>query len=79
MQNGTFLIRPSASELKYPYALVVHYNREKPWNLRIGKRQNNKFAIGSEKADEQVRLCLHRLFAMSTFYYSTLFTKSIFY
>ena len=46
-----FLIRPSVSE--NPLALVVRY-QDLTKTIRIFKRPNNQFALGSLKTDEMV-------------------------
>ena len=57
IQDGTFLVRVSEKDPKFPYTLAV-LNKGHVNNLRIRKRTDGKFALGDEKPDELVsHLC----------------------
>lgn len=52
-QDGTFLVRVSKKDTKFPYTLVV-YHKGSANNLHIRMRNDGKYALGVEKADELV-------------------------
>ncbi len=56
LKDGTFLLRKSKKGgPDNPYTLVVWF-AEKCWNLKIRQRTDNKYAIGTIKEDENVRV-----------------------
>ncbi|XP_051164439.1 lymphocyte cytosolic protein 2-like isoform X2 [Leptopilina boulardi] len=51
-QDGYFLVRPSISNPNNPLTLVLWY-KDRVYNVPIRKRIDNRFALGSEKVNEQ--------------------------
>ncbi|XP_029034690.2 lymphocyte cytosolic protein 2-like [Osmia bicornis bicornis] len=51
-QDGYFLLRPSTTNVNNPLALVLWY-KDKVYNVPVRKRPDNRYALGSAKANEQ--------------------------
>lgn len=64
-QDGSFLVRKSKrGGESNPYTLTLLY-RGFIYNLHIRRRPDQKYALGSEKPDEHVRISFH-LFVIET-------------
>jgi hypothetical protein len=50
-EDGSFLVRPSSQ--KNPMTLTLWYKR-RPYNIGIRQRSDGLYALGTEKANEQV-------------------------
>ena len=54
-QDGAFLVRPSIRSPTQPYVLmVVYHNDVKNIPIAVRASRGNKYALGTEKADEKV-------------------------
>ncbi|XP_043477270.1 lymphocyte cytosolic protein 2-like isoform X1 [Leptopilina heterotoma] len=51
-QDGYFLVRPSTTNHSNPLTLVLWY-KDRVYNVPVRKRVDNRFALGSEKVNEQ--------------------------
>ncbi|XP_043493799.1 putative uncharacterized protein DDB_G0294196 isoform X2 [Polistes fuscatus] len=51
-QDGYFLFRPSTTNVNSPLALVL-WCKDRVYNIPVRKRSDNRYALGSEKLNEQ--------------------------
>lgn len=71
--DGTFLIRPSKhGGTETPFTLSLRYNK-RIFHIQIRKRMDDRYALGSQKAGEDVRDALILNLRLQNFKSSTLF------